>query len=305
MTKSQVASGPTLILRFWRVLSKSVLRYDEIDGEQRAASFAYYAFFSLFPLIVLLVTVVGGSLLKDQAAASVAVTLLLQQYIPLSPIDQDAILATINGFIAGRGSAGVVAFLTLAWSSIRFFQSLVRGVNRAWGTKEHAWWHLPIKNLGMVALFASGLVLGGVLPAVLSVVQRFTPQSIWVVPIFFDVVLSLIPFVILFYVILLFYKYAPRTQVSLRDATLPAMVITVLLKLVQYLFDIYLKNYSNFNVIYGTFASVMALMLWIYITGSLLIFGGCLCAVRKEMRVAEAISKNPKSVKRVHPKSPR
>ena len=286
MGRPSAAASVTPLARLWKLISTSVLRYNEIDGEQRAASFAYYAFFSLFPLIVLLVTTVGGSLMKDQAAASLTVTLLLQQYIPLSPADQAAILATINGFIAGRGSAGLVAFLTLAWSSLRFFQSLVRGVNRAWGTKEYAWWHLPLKNIGMVAIFASGLVLGGILPTVLAVVRRYAPQKMWVFPIFFDVALSAIPFAILFYVILIFYKYAPRTQVSIRDATMPAFSVTLMLKLVQYLFAIYLRNYSNFNVIYGTFAGVMALMLWIYITGSLLIFGGCLCAVGKELRVA-------------------
>ncbi len=294
MVKANAAGNPSSLVRLWRLVSTSMLRYNEIDGEQRAASFAYYAFFSLFPLIVLLVTTVGGSLLKDQAEASRTVTRMLQQYIPLSPVDQLAIVKTVDGFIAGRGSAGAVAFLTLAWSSLRFFQALTRGVNRAWGTKEYSWWHLPIKNLGMVALFASGMVLGGILPTVLTVIRRYTPQKFWVIPIFFDIALSAVPFFILFYVILLFYKYAPRTQVSIRDAMLPALSITVMLKIVQYLFGIYLRSYSHFNVIYGTFAGVMALMLWIYITGSLLIFGGCLCAVRKEMKVATGVSRRRK-----------
>lgn len=288
MGKTIAASNQSPFLSLWRLVSTSFVRYNEIDGEQRAASFAYYAFFSLFPLIVLLVTTVGGSLLKDQAAASHTVTLLLQQYIPLSPLDQVAIVKTIDGFIAGRGSAGLIAFVTLSWSSLRFFQALVRGVNRAWGTKEYAWWHLPIKNLGMVVLLASGMVLGVVLPIVLAVVRRYTPQKIWVIPIFFDIALLAVPFVILFYVILLFYKYAPRTQVSIRDVLLPTLTITTLLKIVQFLFGIYLRSYSNFNLIYGTFAGVMALMLWIYISGSLLIFGGCLCAVRKEMKPPSA-----------------
>lgn len=294
MARAGSSDNPWSFSRWWKLISTSVVRYNEIDGEQRAASFAYYAFFSLFPLIVLLVTAVGGSLLKDQAAAAHTVTVLLQQYIPLSGTDQAAIVTTINGFIEGRGSAGVVAFITLAWSSLRFFQALVRGVNRAWGTKEYAWWHLPLKNLGMVALFASGMVLGSILPTVLTVVKRYTP-NMWVVPIFFEIALSAIPFVILFYVILLFYKYAPRGRVAFRDTWGPALSVTIILKLVQYIFTIYLQNYSNFNVIYGTFAGVMALMLWIYITGSFIIFGGCLCAVGNEMRLSESARKRKKT----------
>ena len=294
MAKTTTTGNLSPLMKFWRLVSTSMIRYNDIDGEQRAASFAYYAFFSLFPLIVLLVTAVGGSLLKNQAQATLTVTQLLQQYIPLAPVDQAAIVATINGFIAGRGSAGLIAFLTLAWSSLRFFQALVQGVNRAWGTKEYAWWHLPLKNIGMVVLLASGMVLGGILPTVLAVLHRYLPQKYWVFPLFFDLALSAVPLVILFYVILLFYKYAPRVSVSIREVIIPALSITILLKIVQYLFGIYLRSYSNFNVIYGTFAGVMALMLWIYLSGSLLIFGGCLCAVRREMRTPVQIVRRRK-----------
>ena len=44
-----------LVQRF-RILWRAIIKYDETDGEQRAASFAYYAFFALFPLILLLIT---------------------------------------------------------------------------------------------------------------------------------------------------------------------------------------------------------------------------------------------------------
>ncbi len=277
----------------WRLISKSALRYNDIDGEQRSASFAYYAFFSLFPLLVLLVTVVGGSLLKNQEVAARTVTQLLEQYIPLSPEDQAAIVKTLDGVLEGRGSAGLLAVLTLAWSSLRFFQALLQGVNRAWGTKEYAWWHLPLKNLAMVALLASGMVLGGILPTVLAVVRKVLPEESQFVPLVFNVALSAIPLIILFYVLLLFYKYAPRTSITFREIWPYALSITLLLKVVQFLFGIYLRSYSNFNLIYGAFAGVMALLLWIYLSGSLVIFGGCLCAVGRELR-HEALSKRSK-----------
>ena len=49
-------TGPALRKAFravWAVLWRALRKYDETDAEQRAASFAYYAFFALFPLIVL------------------------------------------------------------------------------------------------------------------------------------------------------------------------------------------------------------------------------------------------------------
>jgi len=49
-----------------------------------------------------------------------------------------------------------------------FFQALVRGVNKAWGTHEYSWWRLPIKNLAWSPILASALLLGVIAPALLN-----------------------------------------------------------------------------------------------------------------------------------------
>jgi len=46
------------------------------------------------------------------------------------------------------------------------------------------------------------------------------------------------------------------------------------------------KNFATLNAIYGTFGGIMALLLWIYISGCIFIFGACLCAVQTEGRSA-------------------
>src|SRR4051812_22698572 len=52
----------------WDVIVRVVVKYTETDGEQRAASFAYYAFFSLFPLLLLLISI-GAMLLGEDPHA--------------------------------------------------------------------------------------------------------------------------------------------------------------------------------------------------------------------------------------------
>ena len=64
----------------------------------------------------------------------------------------EALVESLRGVLRGRRSAGLIAFGVLAWSALRFFQGLVHGVNRAWGTREYTWWRLPIKNLLMVLI---------------------------------------------------------------------------------------------------------------------------------------------------------
>jgi len=40
----------------------------------------------------------------------------------------------------------------------------------------------------------------------------------------------------------------------------------------------------DFKSVYGTFGSVVALLMWIYLTGAVIILGGCFCAARAEIR---------------------
>lgn len=261
----------------WRTLCL----YSETDGEQRAASFAYYAFFALFPLVLLFVSI--GSTFLDSSRVAAAVIDFVARYIPVESDQQNIVVETINGVLRSRGGAGVVAVLGLAWSSLRFFQSLVRGVNRAWGTHEYSWWRLPLQNALMVGIVASALLIGVVAPTVLDAVQAFVwshriTVGVDALVIVFRVLRFLIPFAVLFYGFSMFYKFAPRRRTAFSEVWLASLLVTLALQSLQSLFVFYAKNFGHFNALYGTFGGVVALLMWIYLSGSIIILGGCLCA---------------------------
>jgi len=262
--------------------------YAETDGELRAASFAYYAFFALFPLVLLL-AVLGSWLLRvDEPVATRAVIDFLNNYMPVSETGENIVANTILGVMKSRGQATFTAMLGLSWSALRFFQSLVRGVNRAWGTKEYAWWRLPIKNLAMVGIVASALLLGVVVPTVFKYVEwlywrldvRFAVKEMVLVFRFAGWVLSSL---VLFYGFSMFYKFAPRRRTSFSEVWLAAVFVTLALQGLQILFVLYVLNFAHFNRLYGTFGGVVALLMWIYLSGSIIILGGCLCAAQAEV----------------------
>ena len=292
-------AGSRLVRQVRRVAAiawRAAQKFDETDGEQRAASFAYYAFFAMFPLILLLIAI-GSTFLgpKDEAASKVIGYVSTQ--IPLEEQDAKVILSTIDGVVKSRKSAGFIAFGVLAWTSLRFFQALVRGVNRAWGTKEYSWWRLPIKNLGMLAILTSVLFLGILAPVVLKKIEDFYKSNplkldvgfdITVIPYVFEFMNLLIPVLVLFIGMCLFFKYAPRRKTLFIEVWSAALFVTVALQILQRLFVFYTRNIGNFNALYGTFGSVIALLLWIYLTGAIIILGGCICAARYEIDMSLA-----------------
>ena len=97
------------------------------------------------------------------------------------------------------------------------------GVNRAWGFKDYNWWKLPLKNLFMIGILISALVLGLLAPLIIKLSESdFSPGAKSPrrsVPVF-------LPPAILFYGLLMFYKFAPRRSVRFGQVWVAALVAT-------------------------------------------------------------------------------
>lgn len=276
--------------RIWATIWRGLVKYDETDGEQRAASFAYYALFSLLPLTVLLISI-GSRLMGDREQATNEVFRLMSEYMGVDLGSADQIKATVVSFMHSRLGSGLISALIVWWCALRFFQALVHGVNKAWGTKEYTWWRLPLKNLVMIAILTSALLIGIIAPAILNSIERFYEAQTagftvnlglgwWA----FRIARWLLPPLLLFYALILFYKVAPRRKTAIREVWLEALWVTLALAGLQKLFLFYAGKAANFNVVYGAFGGVLALLMWIYLTGAVIILGGCFCAARAEIR---------------------
>jgi len=99
-----------------------------------------------------------------------------------------------------------------------------------------------------------------------------------------------VPLLVVFLSLGLFYRFAPRRSTRFGEVWTAALCATVLMQGANGLFVIYLKDFATLNVVYGAFGGIMALLLWIYVSGCIFIFGACLCAARAEGRPAPAES---------------
>lgn len=275
--------------RAWATTWRALVKYNETDGEQRAASFAYYALFSMLPMVVLLITI-GTHFLGGREQATNEVFRLMADYLVVDLGSAEQLRTTVNSFMHTRLGSGLISLAIVLWCSMRFFQALVHGVNRAWGTKEYTWWRIPLKNLLMMVILTSALLIGIVVPAILKSVEIFyLAHPDWFR---FDFGLGsrlfhfarwLLPPLLLFYALMLFYKFAPRRTTTFREVWLEAGLVTLALGGIQKLFVLYTGRVADFNNLYGAFGSVVALLMWVYLTGALIILGGCFCAARAEI----------------------
>lgn len=274
--------------RMWTILRLAVRTFAKIDGAQWAAAFAHYAFFSLFPLVILFVTI--ASIFIDRDRAGTEIIAYVESYVPIGGDNQSYIFDTIAGVVRARGQASLVAVLMLSWASMGFFATLIRATNRAWGAEAYNWWRLPLKSLVFLALMVTAVLFGVSAPVLAKMAKDTLFPVNDVSSRVYALVSYVIPLLVVFLNLSLFYKLAPRRTTRFSEVWVASLCATLLLQAAESLFVIYLRDYATFNAVYGAFGGIMALLVWIYLSGCILIFGACLCAARAEWRAAQADS---------------
>lgn len=275
---------------FWRLLRETAAIYGRIGGGESAASFAYYALFSLVPLITLLLSV--GSYLFPGDSANAAI----HRFVPIGEDQQALLWNMVLSLENKRGSVSIVSILILTWASLRFFHSLVLSINHAWGTRRLPWWQMPVKNLLMILAMSGALLIGTVVPAMLQglgrilkslqslINEHFPMIDVAHILAVVDISRYLVGTLVLFYSFAILFMLAPRHRTKFSQIWLPALLVSVLLQVGQAFFVNIVPKLVNYSAIYGTMGSMMFLLLWVYVAGVIIILGGCLCAALGHLR---------------------
>ena len=110
-----------LFRRLYVLAYRSVKAFFDDECSQRAAAISYYVLFSLFPLMIFSVGMLG-LVLKDQALQTDVVDAVMEN-IPLSSGEgRDDVASTLQNVASTRSSAiGIVGLLALGWSGSAMF----------------------------------------------------------------------------------------------------------------------------------------------------------------------------------------
>lgn len=247
------------------------------EAGDMAASLSYYTLLAIFPMIIGVIASLGffvsSNLVKEQL-----LTLLTARF----PISVDSLEESVASLVTSRGVLGVVSLAGLFWSGSALFTAIRRVINRAWDIKKMRPFYLR-KFRDLILAVGTGIIffisLG--LTAVSTLLPPGTPPfGVPLVTVAFEVIV----FLLIFAAFLLIYKYVPNTSVAWRDIWPGALLGVSLFEIVRNLFTWYLVRFSNFQLIYGPIASIIAFLVWIYVSAFVLIIGAEFSSVYVRMR---------------------
>ena len=250
----------------------------EDKAPQLGAALAYYTVFSLAPLILVLLAIVGLIFRNDPGGAWNKITEQMNYFLDKSAVEvvqniaqkaaqpNKSVLATVIGVVLALfGASGV-------------FGQLQDALNTVWGVKAKPgagiWGFLRSRFLsfamvgGVCFLLLVSLTLESLLKGFSHYVQSVLPGGI-VIALAIYWVFDLAVVILLFAVI---FKFLPDAEIRWRDVWVGAGMTAIFFAIGKWALGLYLGSGSAASA-YGAASSLITLLLWVYYSSQILLFG--------------------------------
>jgi membrane protein len=259
-----------------QLFTSAFARWNYHDAPRLGAALAYYTLLSVAPLTLIVVTICGFVFGHTTAEQHV----LAQVRSFMGANGADTLRMLIDNM--RRETTGVwatfIAVVTLFFGASGVFTELQSSLNTIWDTAPPAsstWLSIVWQRLiafGMVLAVGVLLLASLLLSAALAVIEKFFSG---VVPIsstgleILNLGFSGIAIAALFALI---FKYVPDTPISWHDVSIGAVVTAILFTLGKLLLAWYLRT-AAVGSAYGAAGSLVALVVWIYYSAQIFLYG--------------------------------
>ena len=236
-----------------------VKKFGDDEAGNLAALVAYYGFFSLFPLLLLLVTVLGFLLKGSPHLQQRVLSSTLAQF----PVIGDQLRTNVHSLKAS-GIGVVVGVLGLAWGGMGALQAMQTAMNDVWNVPRRdraTFVKAKLRALLMLAVLGVGTIATTVLAAIGSAGMHTWPVRVA------GIALSLI---VDFGLFLLSFQVLTEADTRWRDHIPGAAVASVGWAVLQLIGGYYVGHQlQGASQTYGLFAVVIGLLSWMYLQAQL------------------------------------
>jgi len=277
----------------WSILRTAAAGWVADDAASMGAALAYYCLFAIAPILIIALAVVGSVVGPDTAQRQVLSQIPSLVGTSGAAAVRDLVLSA--HYSSQRGIAAVIGVIAAIVGATSVFQELQQALEKIWKSpavaNSEVWWRfvrvrflsigllvgigfsLLVSLLASAALNAFSHWLSGVLPPLLG----------WVYWLNF-----VISFGMTSVLVAMIFKFTPRERMAWKDVWAGAFFTATLLNVGKALIGAYLG--STITSAYGAAGSLLVLLLWIYYSAQIFLFGAeftCAFAYARGSRVTQ------------------
>ncbi|MFZ7741359.1 YihY family inner membrane protein [Bacillus velezensis] len=247
-------------------------RFSLHEGQSKSAELAYFFLLSLFPLMIFMLTLTAYLPISAEDVLGA-----VDQYAPDSAMSMVKSITeqTLNKRSGGLLSFGIIAVI---WSASNGMNAIVRAFNHAYEVEENrSFIIIRLTSIFLTIAMVVTILIALLLPVFGREIGMLAADFIGASDLFlqvWSVVRWGISPLILLIVFTALYIFAPNKKLSLRFVLPGAVFAATGWIIVSMLFSFYVGTFANYSATYGSIGGIIVLMIWFYLTGTLLILGG-------------------------------
>lgn len=245
-----------------------------------ASSLTFTTTIALVPMFTVMLAVFSAFPIFNQFQESLQ-TYFLQTLVP--PAIARPVLTALNQFASKAYRLGAVGLVALGVTALALMLTIDRTLNHIWRVKKAR----PVAH--RILVYWTAVTLG---PLLLGMSLTFLSYALsasggWVgeLPGALNAALNLLEFALLALASAGLFHFVPNTHVSWRHALAGGVFVSLGIQLAKRAMAFYLAKVSTYAAVYGAFATLPLLLVWIYAGWLIVLLGAVVAAYAPSIRI--------------------
>jgi membrane protein len=265
----------------WFYASRIAKKLYEEDILFLASGLAFNGILTMIPILLLAASALGVFLNSSQAGIA-QLTDVLDALFPAQPFAtsiKESILTVITDIIEYRKTIGLLAIIVLLWTATSLFDALRSVLHRIYHLKRTrnflvSFAHDLLFITLIFMLFVASNLSIWVFSLVENLAERFPPLAAFNLSRFSESLPTAMVVILTAVMFYLVYRYIPDTKPPKVAGIISTITTTILWVISGKVFAWYLSGFSAIGKIYGPYAFILVLLIWIYYSSIIFIIGG-------------------------------
>ncbi len=262
-----------LARKIYNQTKQFVLAFVDKELTLFAASLSFYTIFTIIPLLLIVLTLLTSLPSFSQQYEKIKGFI----FSNLMPVQSEVIMHNIDSFVANSAKVGAFGLVMILIASLLFFKNFEYIANKIFHAKARTLWesvttYWTMLTLTPIALGVSFYITGYI--AGLMAANTLTSGLN---------ILPLVPYLIIWGLFFLIFQIGPNAKVNPKASAISSFLVAIIFSASKNAFIYYVFLNKSYATMYGSFAIVMFLFLWIYVSWIIFIYGLKLCYIIDEV----------------------